>query len=121
MSKHATVGWIIGLTLVLAGVASAENWSPPLSLDGVQLYGDTGAIIVYTRGGAAYHPGCEIDKWEIVGKSPVGKARLLDGLLVALANGKKVAFWWNDRCGVWSYHKADAIYVSATGTEKPPR
>ncbi len=120
MSKHAKVVWIIGLALVLAGVASAENWSPPLAVEGVQLNGDTGEILVYTRGGSAYHPGCEIDKWEIVGRSPVAKARLLEALLTALANDRKVAFWWGDNCGARSFHKANVLYLSASGVAQPP-
>ena len=102
---------VLILILSFPRLALAGGWTDSLEIEKIQVYGSSDMILVYTKGGSVYTQGCEANRWQITATDAEGRNRVYSTLLAAYMSKQKVAFWYGDTCGLWSYHTSNIINI----------
>ena len=101
----------MALALTLSTTANAAGWTGDLTVTSAFTEATTDLIVIYTSGGTGYTAGCIPNTWIFTASTSARGVRGYATVLLAIASGKKVRFWYSDTCATWSYHEATTVMV----------
>lgn len=97
--------------LTFSAACNAGGWSGELTVTNTFTEAITDTIAVYTTGGIVYSPGCAANAWIIPADTTARANRAYATIMTALATGKKIRFWYQDACSLWTYHGGSSVML----------
>lgn len=102
---------LLASTLMFSIVSHAGGWSAELTVTSAFTEATTDTLVVYTTGGSVYASGCAANAWIIPADTTARASRAYATVLTALTTGKKIRFWYQDTCAIWSYHSGTSVMM----------